>query len=172
MHLSTGFRQISRGELQRKLHTMTSDLKSKGTIDDPVAKKVGWMPEEVYSFENRLADTPGDSISQMREAAQATAKQAEAAQNNDKVGWMSSLGIVAVGLAATPVVGVLGCGLLAGVGALCSGAHLWNHCQHRSQQLHAQETVKQLDTWQHAFSSVASPSVAGVQETPMGFLAR
>lgn len=172
MQLSTGFRQISRGELQRKLHTMTSDLKSKGTIDDPVAKKVGWMPEEVYSFENRIADTPGESLSQMRQTAQSRAKEAEAAKNEDKLGWMSSLGLAAVGLAATPLVGVLGCGLLVGVGAVCSAAHLWNHCRHSAQQQDAEKTVNQLDTWQHAFSRVDSSPASGFRETPMGLLAR
>lgn len=145
--------QVPISQLRLKLHRTSAELKSKGTIEDPIGSQPGWSMDRLDSFGGRLRPHEGTTLGALRENK---LDQAEQLSENSSQWVKSVLGAGAVGagvVLAAPLVGPV---LAAAAGAatvgfatVAAGKVLHNSLL-RSEVLHA---VADLETWGKAFES-------------------
>lgn len=83
MHIQ---RSPQRQDLLLKLTRANQELKSKGTVDDPVSSQLGWCQEKFVSLEHRLERYEQPTLAEMRSAAQTNARRGRIATTGLTVG--------------------------------------------------------------------------------------
>lgn len=142
--------RISRTQLRRCLFNTRADLTSKGTIDDPIGRRVGCTLDRLTRFEHQLEQHPQATLAEIQTSIAEDVKDSSRASTRALIGLAASAGL-ALAAATIPLVPAvaLGMGCVAAVGGILSvanyAAESFRHDQH-------QRTADELATWGQAFA--------------------
>lgn len=137
-------RSTSRQELLLKLSRATQDLKSKGSVEDPVSSQLGWCQDRLVSLEHRLQEYQQPTLAEMKKAAETRAEYGQAASVGLSAGALCTALAAATQFSNSSLAFPLCLVATAGLGIAAAGTAI-----KAGQNV---QTARDLGQWQQAFS--------------------
>ena len=151
LKLQNNSSEIVRDQLRLKANRAAAELRSKGTIEEPVAKSLGWSTDRLDAFDSTLESYPSGSIDELKSAS----KERITAGNQTTVDGFAGVifaGVAAVGTAAaSPLIGIVAATLGVGAAASVGVYSLVKGMTGMMATDHAKKTAADLDKWQQAY---------------------
>ncbi len=149
---TNGWEGLSRTRLRRSTLNARADLLSKGTLDDPTAKKIGWTLGRLDGFERRLASHPQETLGEIHHSLKAEAR--EKAAGARRALWCLAagvgLGVATLALPLAPMVTLAGMGAAALGVAFSAGNYLKSDFETRQ----VEQAATDLANWGRALEQV------------------
>ena len=142
---------IGRDQLRLRANRAAAELRSKGTIEDPVAGSLGWSTDRLDAFDSTLESYPNGNIDELKSVTKQRRRTGAQTMVDGFTGALLA-GSALVGIAAaTPLVGIaaatLGVGAAAGLGAYS----LLKGIAGKTYLNQAKQTAADLDKWEQAY---------------------
>lgn len=153
MQLQSSHHRISRDQLRLRVNRAAAELRSKGTIEDPVAKNVGWTTERLDAFDSTLSAYPQENTQEIKQSATQEAKEAKTSAAKGYLGAaFATAGVVALAV-LSPALGPVALGLSAAAIGGGGAISLFKAVTNSENSKIATQTVADLDKWERSFAA-------------------